>query len=425
MASQVVRQSSGAEPGFFYGYIVVMAAFFIMVAMVGSRYAFGVFFNPILAEFGWTRTMTSGAFSLSIVMEGLIAIAMGGLTDRLGPRAVLTLCGFLLGLGYLLMSQIGALWQLYLFYGVIIGIGMSGAVIPLVSIVARWFVARRTLMTGIVLTGSAVGSLIAPPVAERLISAYDWRLSSIILGSIVFIVVVLAAQLLKRDPTKMMQVPYGENKEGEQGFKSVADGFSLREAAHTKQFWVIFAMLLCFGFSFFTIMVHIVPHAIELGISAASSANILAAIGGLAIVGRVLLGSTADRIGNKQATIIAFILMSAALFWLLPATEVWMLYLFAVVFGFAHGGHAPSQSPLVAGFFGLRSHGLIFGIMGFAFTIGSAIGPLLAGYIFDVTGSYHIAFLLCAVLGIAGLVLTVLLKPIRGEHCQNEVPPTV
>ena len=421
MASQEAQQSPGTEPGFFYGYIVVGAAFFIMVTILGSRYAFGVFFNPILAEFGWTRAITSGAFSLSIVMEGLLAIVMGGLTDRLGPRTVLTLCGFLLGLGYLLMSQTSALWQLYLFYGMIIGIGASGAIVPLVSTVARWFVARRTIMTGIVLTGTAVGSLIAPPVANRLISAYDWRTSYIILGIMVLIVVVLAAQLLKRDPTQIGQVPYGENKGGEHVSKLVAEGFSLREAVCTRQFWVVFAMLVCFGFGFFTIMVHIVPHAIELGISAAIAANILATIGGLAIVGRIVLGSAADRIGNRQATIIALILMSAALFWLVPATEVWMLYLFAVVFGFAHGGHAPSQSPLVAGLFGLRSHGLIFGVMGFAFTIGSAIGPLLAGYVFDITGSYQLAFLVCAGIGIVGLVFTVLLTPIRDKHGQNKV----
>jgi len=135
-----------------------------------------------------------------------------------------------------------------------------------------------------------------------------------------------------------------------------------------------------------------------------------------------VLGSAADRIGNRQAMIIGFIIMSAALFWLVPATEVWMLYLFAVVFGFAHGGHAPSQSPLVAGFFGLRSHGLIFGVTGLAFTIGSAIGPLLAGYIFDVTGSYQSAFLVCAGIGIVGLVFTLLLTPIRDKRVQNEVP---
>ena len=361
MANQEVRQPPGTEPQFFYGYIVVVAAFLIMMVMFGVYYAFGVFFKPVLAEFGWTRAMTSGAFSLSWIVSGLLAIVMGRLTDRFGPRLVMTLCGFFLGLGYLLVAQISAVWQLYLFYGVIIGIGMGGAFVPLMSTVARWFVKRRGMMTGIVVAGVGMGSLIAPPVASRLIATYDWRLSYIILGSIILVVVVLLAQLLRRDPTQVRQVPYSENEE--QGFKPETEGFSLKEAVCTKQFWLVSAMFGCFGFCALAIMVHIVAHATELGISAASAANILATIGGMGIVGRVVLGTAADRIGNRQAFIIGFIFMSAALFWLMPATEAWMLYLFAAVFGFGYGGCATSESPLVAELFGLSSHGLIMGLL--------------------------------------------------------------
>ena len=411
MANQEVRESPYAEPRFFYGYVVVVAALFIVVAIFGTRYVFGVFFKPVLTDFGWTRAMTSGAFSLSMVMEGLLGIVMGGLTDRHGPRIVLTLCGFLLGLGYLLMSQIVAIWQLYLFYGVIIGIGTSGAWVPLMSTVARWFAKRRGMMTGIVLTGTGIGALIAPPVANWLISIYDWRTSFIIMGSVVLVVVILAAQLLRRDPSRIGQVPYGESKEREQGLKSGTEGFSLREAVYTRQFWMVFGMFLCFGFCMFTVMVHIVPHATDRGISTASAAKILAAIGGLAMVGRVVLGSIADRIGNRQVFIIGFILISAALFWLVPATEVWMLYIFTVIFGFAQGGMGASESPLIAGLFGLKSHGLIFGVAGFGFTIGAGIGPFIAGCIFDSTGSYQVAFLVGGAIGVVGLILTILLRP--------------
>ena len=411
MANQEVRQPPGTEPQFFYGYIVVVAAFLIMMVMFGVYYAFGVFFKPVLAEFGWTRAMTSGAFSLSWIVSGLLAIVMGRLTDRFGPRLVMTLCGFFLGLGYLLVAQISAVWQLYLFYGVIIGIGMGGAFVPLMSTVARWFVKRRSMMTGIVVAGVGMGSLIAPPVASRLIATYDWRLSYIILGSIILVVVVLLAQLLRRDPTQVRQVPYSENEE--QGFKPETEGFSLKEAVCTKQFWLVSAMFGCFGFCALAIMVHIVAHATELGISAASAANILATIGGMGIVGRVVLGTAADRIGNRQAFIIGFIFMSAALFWLMPATEAWMLYLFAAVFGFGYGGCATSESPLVAELFGLSSHGLIMGVIALGFTSGAAIGPFLAGYVFDFAGSYQVAFLVCAVTAVAGLILAALLTPTK------------
>ncbi|MBA7706208.1 putative MFS-type transporter YhjX [subsurface metagenome] len=285
---------------------------------------------------------------------------------------------------------------------------MGGAFVPLMSTVARWFVKRRSMMTGIVVAGVGMGSLIAPPVASRLIATYDWRLSYIILGSIVLVVVVLAAQLLRRDPTQIGQMPYGENEGEEPGLKFETRAFPLREAAHMRQFWVVFAIFCCSGFCRYSIIVHIVPHATELGISASSAANILATIGGLSIVGRMVLGTIADRFGNKQVFIISFILMLMALLWLTPAIEAWMLYLFAAVFGLALGASA-AASPLVAELFGLSSHGLILGIMSLGLTIGAAMGSFMAGYIFDVAGSYQVAFLVCAAISVFGLILAALL----------------
>ena len=413
MSNQEVRQSPRAEPRFSYGYIVVIAAFFIMVAMWGTYFAFGIFFKPVLSEFGWTRAMTSGAFSLSMVLHGLLGIVTGGLTDRFGPRMVMTLCGFLLGLGYFLMSQTSTIWQLYLFYGVIVGTGMGGAFVPLTSTVARWFVKRRSMMTGIVLTGIGIGSLIAAPVAHWLVSMYDWRLSYVILGSMVLLIVVLSAQFLRRDLTQVGHLPYDEHEGDEKGVNLGGKAFSLIKAVTTRQFWLVSGMLFCFGFCMFTITVHIVPHITELGISAASAASVLATAGGMSIIGNFVLGSAADRIGNRQVFIIGFIMMATVLFWLVPAAEAWMLYLFAVVFGFAHGGMGASESPLVAGLFGMSSHGLIFGVVGLGFTLGAAIGPFLAGHFFDITDSYQVAFLVCAAMSIVGLILTALLKPMR------------
>ena len=182
MAGQEDRPVLTSERRFSYGYIVVVAALCIMLAMYGTRSVFGVFFKPMLTEFGWTRALTSGAHSLSMVVQGSLAVIMGGFNDRLGPRIVLTLSGFLVGLGYLQMSQIGAVWQLYLFYGVLIGTGMGGVFVPLLSTIARWFTARRSMMTGVVATGIGIGTLLEPPVANRLISIYDWRTSYIIIG---------------------------------------------------------------------------------------------------------------------------------------------------------------------------------------------------------------------------------------------------
>ncbi len=392
---------------------MVAATFVIMMIANGVYNAFGIFLKPVLIEFSWTRAITSGAFSLSMITFGLLGIVMGALNDRFGPRMVLSLCAFLLGLGYLLVSQVGAIWQLYLFYGVIIGAGMGGSWTPLLSTVARWFIERRGLMTGIVLTGMSAGTLIAPPIASWLVSTYDWRVAYIILGFVVLVVVTLAAQFLRLEPTHARQSPYNEARTKEQLPELATKGFSLRGALRTKQFWMVLIIFFCHGFRLFAIIIHIVPHAIDLGIAPASAANILATHGGLSIVGMVVMGSVADRIGNKQACIIGFALTAAALFWLVPATEAWKLYLFAGAFGFGQAGSSVTQSPIVAELFGLRSIGLTLGIVSLAFTIGGAVGPFLTGYIFDISGSYQVAFLVSAAISIIGLILTALLTPTK------------
>jgi MFS transporter, OFA family, oxalate/formate antiporter len=396
--------------GFFYGYFVVGASLLIMSAMWGGYYAFGVFFKPVLNEFGWTRAMTAGAFSLASIMNGLLTIAMGGLTDKYGPRMVMTVCGLLLGSGFILMSQINDVFRLYLFYGIFVGAGMSGSFIPLMSTVARWFFKRRGLMTGIVAAGSGIGALIGPPVASRLISIYGWRISYAILGGITLLMVVLSAQLIKRDPKQVGQVPYGENPMEEGGGNLKSEGFSLREVIRVPQFWIFFATGFCYGYCVFAVMVHITPLAIESGISAVRAANILATIGGVSILGKVLLGRAGDIIGNRRTLILGFILMSIALICLAPAKMAWMLFLMTGIFGFAFGSIAVSHSPLLAELVGLRSHGLIFGVFGISVACGGAMGPLLTGYLFDVTNSYQMAFLLCAVISLTGILFAAFLR---------------
>ena len=409
------------NPGFFYGYVVVVA-FCLMVVAFGTLYSFGVFLKPLLTEFGWTRAMTSGPYSLCWFLLGFLCIVSGRLNDKFGPRIVLTVSGLLVGFGYLLMSQISAIWQLYLFYGVIVGAGLSCFFAPLNSTVARWFAKRRGMMTGIVVSGIGVGTLITPPIANWLISSYSWRTAYIILGVINLVFIILAAQFLKRDPGQMGLLPYGENKVKGEGSNLEAQGFSFQEAIRTRQFWLLSMMLVSFGFPLNTMMAHIAPHATDLGIPAATAANILAIIGGLSIAGRIIMGATADRIGNKPTFIIGFILMLVALLWVLVAKELWMLCLFAAIFGFAYGNLVALESPTTAELFGTRAHGAILGAVAAGFPIGGTIGPVLTGKIFDVTGSYQLAFLVCTAVAIAGLILTLLLRPISrqaGEELTN------
>ncbi|MEE8413879.1 MAG: MFS transporter, partial [Dehalococcoidales bacterium] len=173
------QQTGVRKPRFFYGYLVVALAFIIQAMLGGTLATFSVFFKPLATEFEWTRAVTSGAFSLYMVLHGFLYIFTGKLNDRVGTRIVMTGCGLLMGVGYILMSQISTLWHLYLFYGVIIAIGMSGGFVPIMSTVTRWFVShkRRGLMIGISLAGGGFGTMIMPPLANWLISSYGWQMS--------------------------------------------------------------------------------------------------------------------------------------------------------------------------------------------------------------------------------------------------------
>jgi len=210
-------------------------------------------------------------------------------------------------------------------------------------------------------------------------------------------------------------LPYGESNTGENGSSVANRGLSFQEAIRTRQFWFLGMMLFGFGFPLNAMMAHIAPHATDLGFSAAYAANILAIIGGLSIAGRVIMGAAADRIGNKPTFIIGFVLMLAALLWLLVTKELWMLYLFAAIFGYAYGNLVALESPTTAELFGTRSHGAILGAVAAGFPIGGTIGPILTGKIYDMTGSYNQAFLVCIAIAFIGLILTLLLRPVSRQ----------
>lgn len=353
--------------------------------------------------------MTSGAYSGSQIMRGLGGIIMGRLNDRIGPRIVLTTCALLAGLGFLLMYFVHSLWQFYVFYTLMIGIGLSGFWVPLLSTVARWFHEKRAAMSGLVLTSVGLATLVGAPLATIFLSVFDWRVSFLIMGSSILLIIPISAQFLRREPAEMGQLPDGNKMELEQK-KTVTTGLSLAEALRRSHFWLFCFATMSFGYCSNTIVVHIVPSALLLNISPIGAAGILATVGAISLVGRLILGHAADKMGDRQVYMLGFIITSLSLLWLIVSKQSWMLYLFAVVFGLAQGGMSAVGSPLLAEIFGLRSHGSIFGVANFLYTIGAALGPVASGFLFDVTGNYQEAFIACTAISFLGIVLSVLLR---------------
>jgi len=400
----------------FYGYVVTAAGFSVWFIGWGTfTPCFGVFFKPLLNEFGWTRAGTTLAYSLSFMVQAGVAIAMGWLTDKLGPRAVLTVFGSFVGICYLLLSQITSLWQFQMTYALIGGIGISTITVPVMATVSRWFLKRRGLMIGIVQAGVSIGGFLFPPFSVWLILAHGWRTAYAILGVIALVGIVGAGFFLRRDPRDVGQWPDGAREEVEKEMiqplsTSLNPVFSLREAIRTSQFWILVGLYASFGFCRTTFTAHIVVQVQDLGFTLFDGANVLAVLSASSIIGRIGMGRVADKIGNKPAFIISFAATAIILGWVLIAHSLWGLYLFALVFGFAWGAQAVLRFAVTSEVFGMVSLGLLMGIFGFAESGAATFGSYIAGHIFDVTGSYQQAFWAGIVISVVGIALAWLLK---------------
>ena len=405
----MVNQVNTSKKKFFYGNVIVALGLFINMVLGGTLYTFSVFFEPLSTEFGWTRAATSGAFSLYMILHGFFYIVTGKMNDKLGPRIVMSLCGLLMGAGYMMMALTGEIWHIYLIYGVIIAVGMSGGYVPLISTVTRWFTGnnKRGLMVGISVAGVGLGTMIFPPLARWLIDSYGWKTSYVVIGVAVLVIIMSAAQFLKRAPEQIITSP-----DNSSNIDTQQQGLSVQKAMKTRQFWLITFAYFGFGFILQAIMVHIVMHITGLDIPGTSAATMFIVLGGASVCARISLGSLADRVGNQSIIIGSFILLTLTLLWLFIAKEMWAFYIFGALFGFGYGGMVASQSPIVADLFGMRSHGVILGVIVSTITFGSSVGPVVAGAIYDASSSYTAAFIVCVVFAIIGIILSLLLRPV-------------
>ena len=195
---------------------------------------------------------------------------------------------------------------------------------------------------------------------------------------------------------------------------SIEVGFSSKQAVRTVRFWLIGSILFCIYFAIMVVIVHIAPYVINIGIPVILAASVVSIIAMSSVAGMFFIGFISDRTGPRLSLTACLIVLTLALIWLLFAREVWMLYLFAVIFGFAYGGIDPTFMLIAAEAFGLVSLGITAGILNFSVNIGGAVGPLLAGSIFDVTASYHLAFVICVILSALATFMSLFLLKTDG-----------
>ena len=402
--------------------MVTGAGFLIAVVGLGTRYSFGVFFKSIESEFALTRGATSGVFSIYMLLCCVFAVLGGRALDRYGPKVVVFLMGSFTGLSLLLTSQANSAWQLLVSYGLLLSLG-TGAIYAVVnSTASRWFDKKRGFVLGITTSGGGFGAIVMAPFATYLISNFGWRTAFIVMGLIAWLVISSMCLILKKDPGDMGLLPDGVKSEAAQPGpqkkegKAQLTGPSLLQASRTSNFWFLGLIWLLLSLDVHLVFVHVVPYAVDMGNSLMDAAVILSLIGGTTIPGRLLVGRVSDTIGRKAPAIACALLQVGALLWLMWAQELWMLYVFAIAFGFLWGGFGVLTTALIGDVFGMRSIGAIMGMMSAGWALGAASGPAIGGYIFDVSGTYFMAFAAGAVAILIAALLVALVTISYGSE---------
>ena len=408
-----------------YGHIITAACFSIQAVGVGTYISYGVFFNPLMEAFGWPRAAISGASSTAFFITGLFGMLVGRLNDRFGPRMLMTIGAVFLGLGFSLTAHVSTLFQLYLTFGLVFGIGLSAVEIIALTTVARWFALNRGKMTGLVKVGTGAGQLTIPILASFLIAATGFQNAFIIMGITAAVLLIAISRFLYRDPdiydagasgaTRSSDPAPGMSAAGIRPIQTVQPvqtaGIDFSAALKSPKLWLLCLSYMLTTFCLMSIMIHIVPYGRDMGIPPHRAAGILATIGAISMAGRFAGGMLIDRTGSKPIMVICFILLLTALLWLTRSDTLWEMYAFAMVYGIAHGGFFTAISPMVAELFGIRSHGSVFSIAVFFGTTGGALGPFVTGLLFDRFFNYSAAFSILILIAAIAFTLMICLKP--------------
>jgi len=382
----------------FYGWIIAGAGFLLSFIGIGGRYSFGVFLTSIEADLDMTRAATSGIFSIYMLLCCVFAVLGGWAMDRYGPRKIGIFMGMFAGLSLFLTSWAHSPWQLLITYSLLLSLG-TGPIYNVVNTTAsRWFDKKRGLVVGITSSGGGAGAIVFAPFASYLISNFNWRTAFIMLGFISLIGMVAVSLLLRKDPRDIGLLPDGAGPDPRQGDIPKKEGdfqavdIPLGPASRMSSFWFLGFSWVFLSLSLHMIFVHIVPYAVDMGISPMDAAFILSLMGLATIPGRVVVGRLSDIMGRKALGVACVLIQFGAILWLMWSRQLWMFNAFAIAYGFLWGASGTIITAIIGDIFGTRSLGPIMGIMSGGWALGAAAGPAIGGYVFDVSGDYFTAF---------------------------------
>ncbi|MFC1926723.1 MFS transporter [Chloroflexota bacterium] len=414
----------------FYGWWVVLACAIVGFYTGGAFfYGFTAFFIPISSTFGWSYATIALASSIRSMESGAFSPITGFLTDKFGPRKVMFCGALILGWSAILFSHINSLPTFYLAYlGVSLGMSACIGVVPLTA-VANWFRAKIGSATALLVTGFAAGGFMAP-VIVWFIAQYDWRTTMLILGIGTWILCLPLTLIVRHKPEQYgysidgdrapVQFPSRTTESETAEFVKATEresthtvDFTVREALRTRTFWVLISVLIANSLAVSAIMLHMLPYMDSIQITEQTASFIIPLVTGSSIAGRLLLGWLADRVDKRYILVTACILRTIGVFVFTYAQSLPWLILFAITFGPGYGSIVVMRIAVAREYFGRRSIGTIQGFMMGIMTLGSMVGPWLAGYIFDINGDYQIAWLAIAIVSMIVIPLPLLIKPLR------------
>jgi MFS family permease len=423
---------SNSHRDFYYGWIIVAVALVSMAFWFGIRSSFSIFYVALLEDFPWNRGDSAGVQSMAMITYTIMAPLVGGLIDRFGPRRVVVLGILVLTLGLMLCSTIKTLIQFYLFYGVIMGTGITCiGIVTYSAILAHWFEKKRGLASGIAVSGMGIGTFLLVPFSQHLISMLGWRPTFLLTGGLALIILLpVNALFLRHKPQELDQYPDGLNhaevsKKKEldvNAAKKTTIDWTIKEASRTGRFWalMIFPFLAVMGV--YIILVHNVKFLVDQGIDKMTAALIFALVGVVSSIFRIFWGWLSDRIGRELTFTLGIICACLGVGSLLLIEALGLnqfTYTFFIFFGMGWGVTAPMLMSVSADLFKGKVYGLIYGFVEAGVGIAGATGAWVAGFIFDQTQSYHLAFILTIVAFVSSCVFIWIAAPRKFRYQPN------